>query len=427
MPGTRLYNFSLAQPQFEVTPFQAVAFEPKEQPNFGLLTNAFEKIEQRETATSKVKADLNTLFSTIDPKLNKDDPETMEWWKNFQKKYKDEIADYVRGGDYSTAIQFATEAAGEAVNDKELLARQYRYETYKKEYDTQKARVNNGISEKTFKWWNKENPFDYEFIRDDEGNVISGKAWNGKPPVNDFDLIKLYATAFQILNPDTITRGSSTSISNRKGVKGITTGSEKSSGYSKSRTTVTPKEVLNVIKDTFEANNENIDSLYQRYEVDKYDVEEMEKEYNNMSEEEKNSTRGKDLYYIKELKKKLLTRNGSWCGAEWYFARLISGMYNSGLNPNETVKDDNMLVMRFADYLGYDKDSYETRSGRGNEYYDKESGGGGSGSGVGTQQQIPSQQEVNQPNSSGTAPNVVKTVTGAVRNAVNKAMPKNSF
>lgn len=359
MPGSRLYNFTLKQPQFEITPFQAVAFEPKEQPNIGLLTNAFEKIEQRENNTSKAKADLNAMFSAIDSKLNKDDKETMDWWNKFQQQRLDAINDYIRGGDYSKAFQFATEAAGEAANDKELLARQYRYETFKKEDDKQKARVESGdIRQATYNLYKKNHPFDYEFIKDDDGNIISSKAWSAEAPVKDLDIVKFYATTFQLINPDTTKKGSSNTVARATGNDNRHDSTETGTSFSRSKSAVTVDEVLRSNVNTFLLDPENSKALRQRYEADLNELKDLEEQYNKMDVNEQQSQRGKDLLYDINLRKKLLYRNDSECGYEYYFGRLISGTYNSGAKIENI--DDNNFALIAAQGLAYSNTSVDS-------------------------------------------------------------------
>ena len=382
MPGSRLYNFTLKQPQFEITPFQAVAFEPKEQPNIGLLTNAFEKIEQRENNTSKAKADLNAMFSVIDSKLNKDDKETMDWWNKFQQQRLDAINDYIRGGDYSKAFQFATEAAGEAANNKELLARQYRYETYKKEDDKQRSRADSGdIRYATYDLYKQEHPFDYEFIKDDDGNIISSKAWSAPVPVKDFDIVKHYATAFQLINPDTDSKGTSSSVGRTNGAKGIHTSNKSGSSRSVSRTSIKPAEVLNMIKTVFDINHDDIKALGQRYRVDCNELEKLEAEFDKMDADERASNRGKDLEFEIELRKKLLWHNGGYCGERLYYARLIAGMYNAGFKAEDGFTEEDFPVEQIAKGLGFVKSSVDISTTSDKSYIDSRDDGTGSGGG----------------------------------------------
>lgn len=372
----RLYNVSLSQPKFEITPFEAVTYDPKEGPDVSLLINTFDKIENRQNNAVKAKADVLNTFSTLDPKLNKDDEETMNWWNDYQQNIMYDIEHFVRIGDYSKAYQYATEKAAEVANNKELLARQHSYETFKIEKEKLKNRVSSGdIRQATYNMVMKENPFTNDFIRDEYGNVISSKDFQlKKEPVKDFDVIKHIASAFQLLNPDSTAVGRST----RRDV--ATSKHRKGSAHSTDtkREILTPERVLDMIQDTFDMNGDNIEALGQRYETDLDMLKDWEAEYDALSDEDKNGEKGKTLQWKKDKLKELIYRNGVPCGAEWYYARLIAGGVNAGLVDKESW--DDTYIGSIAEGLSYSR----TSNSRSNEssvanYDDDDSSGGNSG------------------------------------------------
>lgn len=320
MPGSRLYNFTLKQPQFEVTPFQAVAFEPKEKENLSILTNAFEKIEERENKTAAAKSELNTMFSQLDSKLNKDDPETMEWWSNFQKKYKDELDDYVRLGDYSKALKFATEAAGEAANDKELLGRMNSSAMYKKVHDDALQRFNDGtVLDTSLEWFDTVQPYTHKNITDKNGNIISGTFEQKIALLDDVNWSSVYEGTMKLINPDTTS--TSTSSGSRRSSSGPEGGHSKgsSSSRSHSKTIVTAKEINDMAQEIAK-DTTLMPRVAQQYEKDKFRLMKLSNDY--WSGELSDSDKASVKYEIDILKSRIFDKNGA-TDLEGYIKRCL--------------------------------------------------------------------------------------------------------
>lgn len=314
MPGTRLYNFSLAQPQFEVTPFQAVAFEPKEQPNFGLLTNAFEKIEQRENKYTESVANMDKSFATLQGLLSQD-KQTLNWFENYKKKYRDVLTDFANTGDYHNAAAFGTKLASEMLNDGELIGNIHAYETYKKEYDKVKQKAEGSgdvIGLHYFEQQNKFSPNNIKWITDDSGKITGAEEYDVNTPYFEtIDYAKeVWAKGFQLINPDQSSKSSRTSsgVSYSDDFGGYTSSS--GSGHSTSMTKVTAEEILKSWDKVIKA--VGISPSRIKYDFDARCAwrDKLQEDYNKMSESDKLSAKGQDLLYEIQLYDQVLIHNG---------------------------------------------------------------------------------------------------------------------
>lgn len=314
MPGSRLYNFSLAQPQFEVTPFQAVAFEPKEQPNYALLANAFDKIEQRENQYNTSIANMDKSFAALQPSLSQD-KQTLDWFENYKKKYRDVLTDFANTGDYHNAAAFGTKLASEMLNDGELIGHIHAYETYKKEYDKvkQKAEASGDvIGLHYFEEQNKYSPNNIQWLTDSTGKITGASEYNVKTPYFEtIDYAKeIWAKGFQLINADQSSKSSRTSsgVSYSDDFGGYTSSS--GSGHSTSLSKVTPQEILKSWDAVIKATGISPSRIKYDYESRLSWRNKLKAEYDAMSESDKLSTKGQNLKYEIELYDSVLYHNG---------------------------------------------------------------------------------------------------------------------
>lgn len=253
MPGSRLYNFTLKQPQFEITPFQAVAFEPKDKVNVSLLSDSFSKIEERRRAFNEKQAGLIKMFGDLSDKLVLEGPgseEQVNWWNDFQNGYKKSLEEWSNSGDLAGALEAATNYAAEAYNDRELHARMKASEDYNKYIEDAKDRVKQGkVSQEKFDWWiNKKGAYHFDTltytypnynyptvgfshvpIMSDNKGLYSGTPYM-EALYDDLNPATFGMIAEKLINPDSST--SSWSKSTESGYHKDGSGTTKSSGKS---------------------------------------------------------------------------------------------------------------------------------------------------------------------------------------------------
>ena len=337
MPGSRLYNFTLGQPQFEVTPFQAVAFEPKEKEDMSLLADSFAKIEQRRNAYNEKRATLNSLLGSYQDKFQWTH-EQREWFDNFQKKYDDQIRSYLSTGDISGAMNEAVRLAGEAARDKELSARlksSESYQNYMKEIDN---RIGSKVTQEEGNWW-KEKYGNYYFSpeTDEEGNVIYANDYKPMRLLYDsFNPAAHAQLALQMLNPDT--KSSSTSRSSGTSFSKDGTGSSQSSsrGSGLSKTVVTKEEIREQARELINASADTPESIYQRFEYEKDRYTQLYQELEDMKSADPsvvNTDAYKNkLYHLKQVSKNVLTSDGVIGELEDFYANVVyNEIYEKGL------------------------------------------------------------------------------------------------
>ena len=259
MPGSRLYNFTLKQPQFEITPFQAVAFEPKDKVNVGLLSESLNKIEERRKSFDEKKAGLIKMFGDVNDKLVLEGPgseEQVNWWNNFQNAYNTKLEEWSNSGDLAGALEAATEYSAEAYANKELHARMKASDDYRNYTKDIEQRVKEGkVSNRKYKWWKNSWRGQYSFnslneensdnaILDNEGNII----YSGTPYMetlyDDFNPMLFGLSVEKLINPDSKTEAVSRASERAYHKDGSGSSTSSSTSTEHSETEITQEEIL---------------------------------------------------------------------------------------------------------------------------------------------------------------------------------------
>lgn len=194
-----------------------VAPRPIIRRNLDALGNALNKIDERSDRAIERKSSIDAALSQV--KLNSKED---QWKYDYIKGLKDKIDKAAKYGDYSRALDVATEIANQAVNSPELIGRMRANETYETKKKEVEAR--NDINEITKKRWLAQNVYNYEDIKDNEGNIVGGTDWTAKwNPVKQIDPVQLAALAGQFTSEErkgTSTRSSySNTFSDENGIK----------------------------------------------------------------------------------------------------------------------------------------------------------------------------------------------------------------
>ena len=328
MPGSRLYNFTLGQPQFEITPFQAVAFEPKERENISILNDALDTLELRENRASDSLTAMDSAFATLQRQLHQD-KDTLQWFENFKKKYKGEVEAFANLGNYSAAARFGKQLAAEMLNDGELIGHQHAFETWKKERDEVAQKAKTLDDAEGLKLWEKENGYDVNnisFIKDQDGNITGAEDYkitrDYYEPINWTK--DVWGPSFSIINPDQIAKSSSKGSQVSRGNDYGSQSSGRETSHSTNFSQVTADDVLK----SFELYTTGIGMSEARikWDFDKRINERnsLQEEYNSLSEADKASTKGKDLLYRIGLLNKVLIHNNVE-DYKSYYAEMVAG------------------------------------------------------------------------------------------------------
>lgn len=357
VPKTLLQTASLTP-----ATFQAAVFTPQKE-DMSLLQRSMATLDERKENTDKQRAAIRAALGQV--KLNAAED---EWKNNYINRISQKIDNAAQFGDYSTALEVATNLAAEATTSPELLGRVRANEQYEKEVQTQQARRDKGeISQATYKWWMKNNPYTYTDTYDNNGNIVGGSVYEPEfRPVNDINWASTAMAAFKLITPykrTTATDGS-TSVTNNTG-ESLTRGGKSyqsgesisTSGHSsQSQEKITKEQIIGSIEELLKATPDGYKQAEQAYDVALDEFNDLVEQYNNAIRQDPNSNQAKILGQKLDARKQLMYRNGSPIDYKEYYARMVT---------------DNL----FAQNLAYDWRT--TSSGGSNAYSLSDSGNGG--------------------------------------------------
>ena len=331
-------TMSLAAGDFTPAAFTPFVYTPKEfdvtplQKSLATLDERKERTDQQRAAIAKALGDV---------KLNVAED---KWKKDYIDSISSKISNAAQFGDYSAALETATRLAGEALTDPALKGRIRANEQYEEEIKRQKARVDRGdISQNTYSWWLKNNPYQYSDIKDDNGNIIGGTEYEPTSrPVNDINWASAAMAAFKMVTPyknSTSTQGGS-SVTNHttqaidRGKTSYKPGeSISTSGHSaKSEEKVTKDQIVARMEELLTSTPDGYRQAEQAYDVAQFEFTNMVEQYNKLVLENPDSKEAKDLGQKIDARKKLMYRNGSPIDYKEYYARMITdSLYAEGL------------------------------------------------------------------------------------------------
>jgi len=302
----KLPKYNLATAQFTPVVFEGATYKP-EQEDMSLLANSLAKLEERErTANEKLSA-MDVAFGDIRSKLHQD-KDTLQWFNDFSNKYKDQVASYARLGDYGNAINAAVRLGGEAANDAELIGRLKTSKQYEDLDAAQRARINKGITQDTYNWWKKNHKYNHVNIYDDYGNVVGAEEIDTPVPYDDVDFTKLAETAYKLVTPDKVAKGSNTSVSSSHSVDGTGSSYSTASGSSRRVEKVRKEDILARMDELLPALPGGFSSVEQAFDVYRYKLDEMKESLKHM-------TPGTDEYKQQQQKiekrELLMSNNGA--------------------------------------------------------------------------------------------------------------------
>lgn len=265
--------------------------------NLEALSQALNKIDERSDKAIQQKSAIINAIGQL--KLNAAED---KWKYDYAKRIEQKINDAAQYGDYSRALDVATELAGSATSSPEVIGRIRANEAYEKKKGEVESLANSGvISGLTKERWLAQNKYAYEDIRDENGNIVGGTDWKaGWDPVKKVDMSRLVTLAGQLAAP--VKRATSStsqrSVSDEQGVgdggtstpaslRSVKTGYSTSSGSSFQRETLTKEKIDEVYNKLFGLDGDNMNALIQQYDDIKWKVNQLKDELSTTTDPEK--------------------------------------------------------------------------------------------------------------------------------------------
>lgn len=265
--------------------------------NLEALSQALNKIDERSDKAIQQKSAITNAIGQL--KLNAAED---KWKYDYAKRIEQKINDAAQYGDYSRALDVATELAGSATSSPEVIGRIRANEAYEKKKGEVESLANSGvISGLTKERWLAQNKYAYEDIRDANSNIVGGTDWKaGWDPLKKVDMAKLVTLAGQLAAPVKRATSSSSqhSVSDEQGVgnggtstpaslRSVKTGYSTSSGSSYQRETLTKQKIDEVYNKLFALDEDNMNALAQQFDDIVWKVGQLKEERDNTTDPEK--------------------------------------------------------------------------------------------------------------------------------------------
>lgn len=268
--------------------------------NIEALSQALNKIDERSDKAIQQKSAITNAIGQL--KLNAAED---KWKYDYAKRIEQKINDAAQYGDYSRALDVATELAGSATSSPEVIGRIRANEAYEKKKGEVESLANSGvISGLTKERWLAQNKYAYEDIRDANGNIVGGTDWKaGWDPVKKVDMSRLVTLAGQLAAP--VKRATSStsqrSVSDEQGIgnsgtstpeglRSVKTGYSTSSGSSFQRETLTKQKIDEVYNKLFALDPDNMNALIQQFDDVQWKVNQLKDELSTTTDLEKRKT-----------------------------------------------------------------------------------------------------------------------------------------
>lgn len=268
--------------------------------NLEALSQALNKIDERSDKAIQQKSAITNAIGQL--KLNAAED---KWKYDYAKRIEQKINDAAQYGDYSRALDVATELAGSATSSPEVIGRIRANENYEKKKGEVESLANSGvISGLTKERWLAQNKYAYEDVRDENGNIVGGTDWKaGWDPVKKVDMSRLVTLAGQLAAP--VKRATSStsqhSVSDEQGIgnggtntpedlRSVKTGYSTSSGSSYQRETLTKQKIDEVYNKLFALDPDNMNALIQQFDDVQWKVNQLKDKLSTTTDPEERKT-----------------------------------------------------------------------------------------------------------------------------------------
>ena len=338
--GSRFPSIGLgaATSGFAPATFQAGVFTPQKE-DMSFLQRSLQTLDERKEKTDQQRSAIMSAIGKL--KLNAAED---KWKYDYANRIGAQIDSAAQFGDYSTALETATRLAGEAITSPEIIGRVRANEQYEKEVQTQQARRDRGdISQATYKWWMKNNPYKYQDTYDDNGNIVGGSIYEPSfRPVNDINWASTAMAAFKLVTPykSSVSRDGGSNVTNNTSApitRGKTTykpgeSISSTSHSSSSQEKVTKKQITDRMEELLSSTSDGYKQAEQAYDVAVDEFKDLVEKYNTAIAENPDSEEAKILGQKIDARKQLMYRNGSKIDYKEYYARMITdSLFADGL------------------------------------------------------------------------------------------------
>lgn len=189
-------------------PYQGIVFTPNTEfspvaPDYSILERSFARQEERANRAADERQVLQKALADAKVKLHRD-PETQQFVQDLENQLFAPINAAAGIGDYHTAIVEAKAAAGNLLENNDLLSRIQDNEDYENYIKSIDDRVKTGqLSQETAEYAKFVNQYNHTTNRDSQGNVIGGNKWKPvKEIYDDLDFFKLYKDTATSIAPE---------------------------------------------------------------------------------------------------------------------------------------------------------------------------------------------------------------------------------
>lgn len=314
-------------------------FQLKRDYHLDIFGNTLDKITQQHEKAVEQQSAISAALADV--KLNEAED---QWKANYVADIQKQIDNAAQFGNYAAALDTAKRLAGEAISNPALRGRIRANEQYEKEVQTQQARRDRGeISQATYKWWMKNNPYKYQDNYDDNGNIIGGSIYEPDfRPVNDINWASTAMAAFKMITPykNSVSKDGGSSVTNNTS-EGISRGktaykpgeSISSTGHnSSSQEKVTKEQITARMEELLSSTADGYKQAEQAYDVAADEFKDLVEKYNTAIAENPDSEEARILGQKIDARKKLMYRNGSKIDYKEYYARMITdSLFADGL------------------------------------------------------------------------------------------------
>lgn len=315
-------TMSLKVAQYVPTTFEGNAYQYQGE-DLSILERSLAQREARMNKAYESYGAVKEALGKIEPLLHKDE-ETDKWYHDYEKNIYNQIQAEIDNGNYGRAIRYATNLATNAAQDTQILGRIKANAEYNKYVEELKQRQAKGeFGQTTLNWALAQNPYHYEDIKDDNGNIVSGTDWNPSRTVyGDFNFRDNALIAFKMLTPYKNSTGTSTST-------GYADGTSHGEGSQDSYEKVRYEDILANMDRLISSEPDAINKIEQRYATDRWELKQM------IDKEASLSWDNPEKQVLREQiakRKQLLFNNANEISYRDYYARMVTDeLYAKGL------------------------------------------------------------------------------------------------
>lgn len=321
MPRTERNKMTLNTAGYQPTVFTPLEYKPVEQ-DYTTLAKAMALQEERKQNATVKKAALDQSLGQIEAQLHDDDV-TKTWWNNYKTSIKNNINNAVEAGDYSDAIDVATQSAGDVLSNSAVLSAMKE----NKAYSTWKEQLQkrNDITERTKRYYDKLYGYNPTLETDDNGNVTGFSRFDDtKSPVTDIRWDNEYNVVRQLMNP----KNGQVQYKSKDGTI-----------ITKKTTELSEKDIRDFMADRIKNDDSLRDAIKQSFEIGDEYIKELKEEQAKFAEGSDEYNKYKALIDAEE--QFYTAPNGASIGKDYltYYQNKLNNQYAKYMAVHDVLED----------------------------------------------------------------------------------------